>query len=267
MTNIPTPNRAVAIVLHDVSPTTLPLCKRLVEVVDDITAAPITHLVVPDFHHSGLMAEHIELRHWIDARLARGDELALHGFYHLDEGKAPHTPLAWLARRVLTAGEAEFSTLNATQAKQRIERGLAAFASCGWQAVGFVPPAWQMSVSARAVLSEFPFRYSSTTSTLRRLPNDVIYRVPCLGFSARTALRRWLSIRYNMMRLPTLSGAPLLRIALHPVDAVYPSTLTAWRNLIQQALSDRVAVTKEQLLRYAEQQAAELRHGLSNASS
>jgi predicted deacetylase len=255
MTNIPTPIRAAAIVLHDVSPATLPLCKRLVDLVDGIAAAaPITHLVVPDFHRSGVMTEHIELRRWIDTRLARGDELALHGFYHLDEGNAPRTPTSWFARRMLTAGEAEFATLNALQAKQRIEQGLAAFARCGWQAVGFVPPAWQISAPARAVLSEFPFRYSSTTGTLRRLPSDLAYRVPCLGFSARTALRRWLSIKYTMARLNSLRSAPLLRIALHPADAAYPATLTAWRSIIHQVLSDRVAVTKERLLRYAEQQ-------------
>jgi len=125
---------------------------------------------------------------------------------------------------------------------------------CGWQAVGFVPPAWQISVPAQAVLSEFPFRYSSTTGTLRRLPSDIAYRVPCLGFSARTALRRWLSIKYNMARLNSLRSAPLLRIALHPADAAYSATLTAWRSIIHQVLSDRVAVTKERLLRYAEQQ-------------
>jgi len=125
---------------------------------------------------------------------------------------------------------------------------------CGWQAVGFVPPAWQISAPARAVLSEFPFRYSSTTGTLRRLPSDIAYRVPCLGFSARTALRRWLSIKYNMARLNSLRSAPLLRIALHPADAAYSATLTAWRSIIHQVLSDRVAVTKERLLRYAEQQ-------------
>lgn len=241
--------RAVAIVVHDVAPATLPWCRCLVDMVREIKPdAPLTQLVVPEFHHHHALTEHAQLRQWLDARLVHGDELALHGFYHVDEGAAPRTLASWLARRMLTAGEAEFSTLTAEQARPLIERGLAAFAECGWHANGFVPPAWQISTAARAVLSEFPFAYTSTTNFLWRLPEAAAYRVPALGFSARSGPRRWLSIKYNWLRLQQLRREPFIRIALHPLDAAYSTTLNAWRDIIAYALHDRVAVTKHALL-------------------
>lgn len=246
--------RAVAIVLHDVSPATLTGCRRLAAMIDEVApSVPMTQLVVPAFHRSPVFTEHAEFRLWIESRLTHGDELALHGFYHVDDSAAPRSPQAWFARRVMTAGEGEFSALRADIARQRIQQGLFAFQQCGWRAAGFVPPAWQIGIAARVVLDEFAFAYTSTTRHLVRLPGGEAFRVPCFGFSARNVWRRKISILYNRWSMRRWRHEPFVRIALHPIDAMHADTLDAWRGIIRRLCSDRDAVTKSELLNRIEQ--------------
>ena len=237
-----------AIGLHDVSPATWPECKHLLALVRSIQAdVPITLLVVPDFHRRAPIDASSGWRDVVDRALESGAEIALHGLSHLDDGGRSPTLRAFFARRFLTAGEAEFASLDAAEARARIERGLEMLRDCGWDAAGFVPPAWQISDAARSVLADFGFRYTTTLRTITALPSDTRFAVPCLGFSARSGLRRTLSLRWNGWQLARLRGAPALRIALHPIDARYAETLDGWRRFLEAALHDRRAVTKSDL--------------------
>ena len=240
--------RLAAIGLHDVSPATWPECERLLALVRSVHAdARITLLVVPDFHRRAPIVASSGWRDAIDRALERGAELALHGLSHLDDGGRSPTLRAFFARRFLTDGEAEFAALGAAEARARIERGLAMLRDCGWEAAGFVPPAWQISDAARSVLADYGFRYTTTLRTIAVLPADTRFAVPCLGFSARSSLRRAASLRWNGWQLERLRSAPALRIALHPIDARYAETLDGWRGILEGALRDRRAVTKSDL--------------------
>lgn len=242
-------SKLLAIVLHDVAPATWASCQRLSTMIAELdSSAPLSLLLVPRFHHGVSMTDHPSWRDWIEARVAHGDELALHGWSHLDEAVPPRTPASWFARRVMTDGEGEFAALSAAEAKQRIELGLECFRRCGWSARGFVPPAWQISAAAREALGEFPFTYTSTLNTLEQLPEGRSWRVPYLGFSSRSAIRRWASIHWNRRRLASVRHARFLRLALHPIDADYDETLNAWRELLSALLQERRAVTKEALV-------------------
>ena len=238
----------VAIGLHDVSPATWPDCERLIDLVRSVRAdVPITLLVVPDMHRRAPIDASPG---WCDAvgrTLERGGEIALHGLWHLDDGGRSPTLRASLARRFLTAGEAEFAALGAPDARKRIEHGLEMLRGCGWQAVGFVPPAWQISEAAESVLAGFGFRYTTTLRTITALPSGARFTVPCLGFSSRSGLRRSLSLRWNARQLERLRATPALRIALHPIDARFPEMLDGWRKLLEVALRDRRSVTKSEL--------------------
>jgi len=237
-----------AIALHDVSPATWPECKRLLALVRSVQdGVPVTLLVVPDFHRRAPIDASSGWRDVVDRELEGGAEIALHGLSHLDDGGRSPTLRAFFARRFLTAGEAEFAALDGAEARSRIERGLEMLRGCGWEAAGFVPPAWQISDAARSVLAEFGFRYTTTLRTITALPVETRFTVPCLGFSARSRLRRTLSLRWNGRQLEQLRGAPALRIALHPIDACYAETRDGWRRFLEAALRDRRAVTKSEL--------------------
>jgi hypothetical protein len=118
---------------------------------------------------------------------------------------------------------------------------------CGWQAAGFVPPAWQISAAARGVLGDFGFLYTTTAGTVTALPSGTRWPVPCLTFSARSALRRTISRLWIGRQVRRLAAAPALRIALHPVDAEHESTFENWREVLGAVLRDRRAVTKSEL--------------------
>lgn len=243
--------REVALVLHDVAPATWRSCERLLALIEGLDArAPVTLLVVPEFHHRPGLQHDSLFRAAIDARLTRGDEIALHGFTHLDEGPAPASAAEWFARRVLTNGEGEFSTLSRAGARERIERGLALFHACGWKPAGFVPPAWQIGAEALAAVAEFSnvFEYTSTLKGIRSLALGQSFEVPCLGYSARSRARRALSLLWNRMLAAQLRERSWLRVALHPVDAEHETTLRGWTELLGTLLRERRAVRKSSLL-------------------
>lgn len=240
--------RLAAITLHDVSPATWPMCHRLLNLVfahgRDI---PVTLLIVPQWHRQASIDESRRWRAFIDALLARGCEIALHGLWHLDDGGASPSCRAAIERRILSAGEAEFAALDAAHARSRIETGLALLQRCGWHARGFVPPAWQISQQAAAVVGEFPFEYTTTLGSMTYIPGAQKWSVPCLGLSARTALRRRLSAWWIRWRLAQLADAPAVRVALHPVDACHDTTRALCDSLLASILQNRQPVTKSAL--------------------
>jgi predicted deacetylase len=125
---------SVCFSVHDVAPATWPRCARLLAMLDECGAGPVTLLVVPDYHHGGRIDAYPAFVRAIERRLARGDEVALHGYYHEDDAAPPRGPLGWIERRVLTQGEGEFAALGAGEALARLERGAAVMAALKWPA-------------------------------------------------------------------------------------------------------------------------------------
>jgi len=236
--------RAVCISLHDVAPATWPACRQLLRFLDELQAGPVTLLVVPDYHRRGGLEADSAFCRALDGRLARGDELALHGYFHLDDAPPPRSPAAWARRRLLTAAEGEFAALSATEARRRLRQGSELFRRLRWPLAGFVAPAWQLGPAARAALSEFPLAYTTTREALWRLPDWRPVRSPSLVYSVRAYWRRKMSVWWNEALLRRLAAAPLLRLSLHPADAAYPEVLAHWRSLIERALGDRQPYTK-----------------------
>lgn len=120
---------------------------------------PLTLLVVPHYHHGN--SGDGRFRAALDQRLALGDELALHGYFHLDEGPRPRPGRDWLRRRWYTAGEGEFAALDSSAAWLRLEAGLRWFAQRDWPVHGFVAPAWLLSPGSWTALRSLPFRYTT----------------------------------------------------------------------------------------------------------
>ncbi|HEY6893049.1 MAG TPA: polysaccharide deacetylase family protein [Rhodanobacteraceae bacterium] len=236
--------RAVCIAIHDVAPATWPACEALFELLERIGAPQATLLVVPDYHRRGSVDRDLAFVRAIDRRIARGDETALHGYYHLDDGPAPHSPLEWLTRRVLTASEGEFAALTEHEAAIRIDAGLRLFERLGWNAAGFIAPAWLLGDGARAALAKTRVRYTSTHAHLESLADARRIAAPAISASARSAWRRWTSRQWLRLARVALRSESLVRVALHPADVRDARILDAWRVLLTALLADRVALTK-----------------------
>jgi uncharacterized protein len=241
---------AVCISVHDVAPATWPRCARLLAMLDECGAGPVTLLVVPDYHHGG----RIDLYPWfvraINERRARGDEIALHGYYHEDDAPPPRGALGWVERRVLTQSEGEFAAIGADDALERLERGAALMASLRWPVRGFVAPAWLLGRGARLALSSptrgAGFAYTTTRNGVYRLPDWQYTFSPSLVCSVRSAWRRAMSQALNAATFAAARRGRLLRLSLHPVDAEHPEVMAHWRGWIARALEHHAPATKLQ---------------------
>jgi hypothetical protein len=241
---MPSAERCVCVSVHDVAPATWTQCERLLGMLDAIGPLPVTLLVVPDFHRASAVDTSAAFMRAIEARLARGDEVALHGYYHLDESAPPRTAADWVRRRVLTQCEGEFAALAAGEARRRLEQGLEMMRRLGWPIHGFVAPAWLLGAAARAAVAQFPLRYTTTRGGVYRLPDWAYESATALTYSVRTRWRRAMSVGLIEAQLLAARSQPLLRLALHPADARHDGVIAHWRDLITRTLRARLPLTK-----------------------
>lgn len=252
--------RALCVTIHDVAPATWPFCRRLVDAVAAVDPrAPLTLLTVPNFHDGGEAAPagYID---WLHARVARGDEIALHGYTHRDESAARARGTQRLVRRVYTAAEGEFAALSRAEAARRIARGRLWCAAHALDVRGFVPPAWLLGREALQAVREFDFEYTTTLTHLVILRTGQRLYAPSLVYSTRSAPRRALSRVWNRAFASSMRGMPLLRLGLHPADAKYADIVRHAQRLLEALRCVRDPLTKYEYARrmQPEQSAAAL---------
>ncbi|ANQ84974.1 hypothetical protein dqs_1936 [Azoarcus olearius] len=236
---------ALCVAIHDVAPATWARCERLLAVVEEVAPLPLTLLVVPDYHRrgDGTPGWYLEA---LEARRARGDELALHGWVHLDESGRCHGPREWWRRRVMTASEGEFSALTARAARFRLGVGQTWFRNHGWPLYGFVAPAWLLSPGSWETLDDSPLRYTTTADAFYLLHPRRRHASPCFAWSTRSPWREALSLRWNG-RPARLAARGPMRLALHPDDALHPRVLNQIQYLVDALLRDHEPMTKARL--------------------
>jgi uncharacterized protein len=246
----PGSRKLAAIVVHDVAPATWPQCQELLAMIDAQGAPPVTLLVVPHFHRGIRTRDSQAFVAALNARVSRGDELALHGYYHVDDGPRPRSLGAFMARRVLTRGEAEFAAIDADDAQQRLAHGIAMFDEAGWPLAGFVPPAWQLNAATRRAIGAAGARiaYVPVRGGIYRLPGWRFEPTANLCYSPDRRWRRALSRASIGWALAWHRQRRLLRLSLHPLDAGFPGVVAHWQALIERALRTRHAVTKREAM-------------------
>ena len=116
-------SRSLCVSVHDVAPHTWLQCERLLQAIRAVADIPLTLLVVPAYHYHPV-ADAARYDRLLEHRLSLGDELALHGYTHLDEGAAPTGWRDKFKRQFYTQGEGEFAALGADEARQRLAWGL-----------------------------------------------------------------------------------------------------------------------------------------------
>lgn len=248
---------ALCISIHDVAPATWDDCARLAQAIRAVADVPLTWLVVPHYHRGGGDPGRMEAG--LDAALARGDELALHGLAHLDTGPPAG---GWVERylRERYSREGEFAALDAVEAARRIRLGLDWFAERGWPVRGFVPPAWLMGEGAWQALRAFDFDYTTTFSRFHLLraqspdmaPNIALTASPAAASLWSPSLVYAARNRSGRLASPLLADAlslllarrPLIRLSLHPPDLHHPRLLRHAQATVARLLDGRTAMTK-----------------------
>lgn len=236
---------ALCVSIHDVAPATWIECSRLAQAMREVAGLPLTWLVVPQYHRAG--GEPARMEAGLERALAQGDELALHGFTHLDT--APRGP--GLSERFLRGSyshEGEFAALPADEAARRIQCGLDWFAERGWPVHGFVPPAWLMGEGAWQALRAFDFDYTTTFLRFHLLGagagSEVTVLSPSLVYAARNRPGRLASPLLAEALMLALARRPLIRLSLHPPDVRHPRLLRHAQATVERLLATHTAMTK-----------------------
>jgi uncharacterized protein len=239
--------------IHDVAPATWPDCLRLVQAVREVADIPLTWLVVPHYHFRPERSPAMEA--CLDVVLERGDELALHGYSHLDTEANGGGLVRRFLRNVYTRKEGEFAALTEAEAQRRLQLGLAWFAERGWTPNGFIPPAWLLGKGAWNALRASDFAYTTTFSHFHCLRDGAGHASrhsvlsPSLVYAARNRGGRLLSPRVADATARLLEKSPLVRFSLHPPDARYPELVRHTQRVLERLLAQREAVTKEECAR------------------
>lgn len=234
--------RWLCVSIHDVAPATWPQCEQLLATVAAVGDIPLTLLVVPAYHGAAETVPSWD--RFLERRLAHGDELALHGYTHLDQGPPPRGWRERCARYGYTKGEGEFAALSEEAAAHRLELGMQWFARRGWPLQGFIAPAWLLSAGGWRALRRSGLLYTTTWRRFHFLQDGLSLHAPSLVYSSRNAWGRALSRRAVSAAGMLWRDAPLARLALHPRDALDPATLRHVQNLLDGLLATRLAQTK-----------------------
>lgn len=245
----------LCIVIHDVAPPTWTNCQRLLDGLAQFGRFPVTLLAVPHYHHA---LRSVAFEHWLRERAAGGDEIALHGYTHLDDAPL-RGPLDRLRRRVYTRGEGEFCRLSFDEALSRLQAGRKWLGSIGLPPQGFVAPAWLLGAQAWRALRSQPFTYTCTLRHIHLLAE--MTRITCQSqvYSSSTALRRGLSVAWNESLARLQHGQPLVRLELHPSDEDHDVLSESWRRLVDRQLQERRTCTLQQLVADLRREAAPTR--------
>jgi predicted deacetylase len=204
--------------------------------------------VVPDFHKHNNLQAHPGFRRQLAARLDRGDELVLHGYFHCDDGPMATNPRDWFMRRIYTH-EGEFYSLPREVALARLRAGIEMFDRYQWPLQGFVAPAWLMSEGTRQALRQLPLTYTSDAQHLYRLPDFTSINAPGLVWSARSAWRRGVSKLVSDQLELRWRQTPVIRLGVHPVDMRHEFSRTYWLQTLKRLLEvGRVPMTKSHWL-------------------
>lgn len=242
------PRPSLVLSLHDVCPSSWPAYERfLAELNGFHKDLVVTHLVVPNFHGEQAIDRFPAFCQALSRRQDRGDELVLHGYYHHDQGPSPRTPREWVRRRLLTH-EGEFAIAGKDEAWERIGKGLRIFRHQGWRSAGFVAPGWLYSPGTVEALRGQGIRWLTDHGGLCELETGRRLPLPTLVWSARSHWRRKLSSAWNRLQLERFGSAPVLRLAIHPVDMNHRISARFWLNTVHKLAAARQAVTKSALI-------------------
>jgi hypothetical protein len=235
---VPVP-KSLIVSLHDAHPGSRAAIAEQVAFLGAYGIRRASILVVPEFHHAGLVTRDAAFCAAVSGWQEAGHELVLHGYFH-DRRESPPENLSTLFwTRIYTNREAEFLDLPSGTARARLEKGLELFASLGWKTRGFVAPAWLMARPLPDLLGRMGFAY--TTRLREIVPLGPGAARPTLSqslcYSTRSGWRPLASCAWNKRLFRRLRETDLIRLSLHPRDLEFPLIRRQVDQIVRAALT------------------------------
>jgi uncharacterized protein len=213
--------KKLVVSIHDVHPESLAAARAQVEFCGSLGVRRFSILVIPEFHMRTSVEASPALVAWLRFRQTLGDEIVLHGLYHLNEAPAA-SPRLWLWNRLYTASEAEFLNLNFHTARSRIEYGRQRLQKIGLHPTGFIAPGWLMNPDVVRAVFDAGLSYTNTIGSIVAASGKTLAS-RSLCYSARARWRQVGSLGWNSLLWYAKRNHDVVRLSLHPHDlAVKP---------------------------------------------
>ncbi|MDQ6626685.1 MAG: polysaccharide deacetylase family protein [Verrucomicrobiota bacterium] len=224
--------------IHDVAPSTRAASEKIVADLSRRGIAVSSLLVVPDYHHTGSSMADRSFVQWLRDLESAGHEVVIHGYFHARARRAGESLRERLVTRFYTNDEGEFYDLPYDEAYRRVSQAREEFVSAGLVPRGFIAPAWLLGADAQRAVADAEMEYTTRLTNVRNLRNGKDFAARSLVYSVRSAWRRGASLAWNAALARAMSGAELLRLAIHPPDIQHEQI---WRQIgvLAQSIGDR----------------------------
>jgi predicted deacetylase len=222
--SLSTKTKSLIVSLHDAHPGSHAQIAEQVAFLAERGVTRSSILVVPEFHHRGSLLQNGDFCRAVTAWQDSGHEVVLHGYFH-DRQESPPEKLSTIFwTRLYTNREAEFLDLPRETAQLRLQRGRAMFETLGWNATGFVAPAWLMASGLTNLLADMGFTYTTRVNEIIPLRPGLnrVKASQSLCYSTRAGWRRVASGVWNKHLYGRLRETDLIRLSLHPRDLEFP---------------------------------------------
>ena len=216
--------------LHDIAPSNRDVANEIISELSRHGVRVCSLLVVPDYHHQGLVTKNRQFVGWLRDLESDGYEIVIHGYFH----ERPHRPNETLRDKFLTRFythyEGEFYDLGYEEALRRITNARDEFRAGGLTPLGFVAPAWLLSKEAERAARDTELEYTTGLHAVRDLRSGEKFTTRSIVYSVRSSWRRAVSRIWNAALLQFLKNNPLLRLSIHPPDYSHPAV---WKQILR----------------------------------
>jgi predicted deacetylase len=216
--------------LHDIAPSNREVANEIISELSRHSVRVCSLLVVPDYHHQGLVTKDRQFVAWLRDLESDGHEIVIHGYFHERPRRPGESLRDKFLTRFYTHYEGEFYDLDYEEALRRITNARDEFRTGGLTPRGFVAPAWLLSAEAERAARDAELEYTTRLHTVRDLRSNQEFAARSIVYSVRSNWRQTVSCVWNAALLQFLKNNPLLRLSIHPPDYSHPAV---WRQILR----------------------------------
>jgi predicted deacetylase len=241
--SVPPANRALVVSIHDVARSTQRIANKILTELSEHGIRAASLLVVPNYHREGSALKEPLFSEWLKKLEERGYEIVIHGFFHERSRRTDESLPQKFITRFYTADEGEFYDIIYADALRLISDARDDFERHGLSPVGFIAPAWLLSVQGEQAAGAVGMTYTTRLGSVRDLRANKTFRSQSLVYSTRSRWRRIVSLGWNRAVFWRQRHNSLLRLSIHPSDISHPRVWRQILRFVDRALADRTPLT------------------------
>ena len=241
--SVPPTNRSLVVSIHDVARSSQRIANKILTELSEHGVRAASLLVVPNYHREGSALKEALFCEWLKKLEERGHEIVIHGYFHERARRNDESFLQKFITLFYTADEGEFYDIIYPDALRLISDARDDFERHGLSPVGFIAPAWLLSVQGEQAAGAVGMTYTTRLGSVRDLRANKTFRSQSLVYSTRSAWRRIVSLGWNRSVFWQQRHNSLLRVSIHPSDTSHPRIWRQILRFVDRALADRTPVT------------------------